>query len=217
MSALIDLAEFLGWTLIVFLLGWWTGRMTLGTFRERVAEYMLINRIEEPGFMPFSFHLINNVTVNSSHNKSSRINHILVCIYGIFVIQVNNRKGFISRSAISERFVQTLGKRGGYKIEFNSPIMQNLSHILSLNEFLHLPQSVFHNLVVFTGDCRLLSDFGEGVICLSMLKDYFNKPREAVFDNREIAAIVGLIEMHRRQRSLETDEQHKNAIREYIG
>ena len=215
-EALQDLAGFLAWGLGCVIVGWVLGRTTLGTFRKREAEHRVANRIEEPGFMPFTYHLISNVTIDSSHNKSSRINHILVCIYGIFVIQVNNRKGDISRGAISENFVQTLGRRGSFKKEFNSPVRQNTSHIISLNEFLHLPQNVFYNLVIFTGDCNIVSEFGPDVIYLRQLKDYFNKPREVVFDNKKVATIVGLIEMNRLDRSIDTDEQHNKAIRKHI-
>jgi hypothetical protein len=211
----MELLVFLGWTLGVFLIGCWIGRETFGTFRQNIGELMVIEKFAElRPHLDFSYHLINNITVPSKFTGTSQIDHILVCAYGIFVFETTKRKGFISGGISQKQWVQRLGRN--IKFEFPNPIRQNLAHILALSENTNLPEELFYNVVVFSGDCHLDADFGEDVIYLSGLKDYLNMPREHLLDRDEIAMVVGKIEMCRKERSLETDEQHINAIREYI-
>ncbi len=84
---------------------------------------------------------------------TSQIDHVVVSVYGIFVIETKYYKGWIFGHEKSEYWTQTLYHE---KNKFRNPIRQNLAHVHALKEVLsdfgHIP---FHSIVVFAGSAEL--------------------------------------------------------------
>jgi restriction system protein len=96
-----------------------------------------------------TYRAIDNVIV-PSRNGTTQIDHILVSVYGIFVIETKNLKGWIFGSAEDDRWTQVLA---GKKFHFQNPLKQNYRHTRALAEYLHLGHQAFHSVVWFIGDC----------------------------------------------------------------
>jgi hypothetical protein len=98
------------------------------------------------------YKVLNNIYLPTS-NGISQIDHIIISIYGIFVIETKNYKGWIHGHENSEYWTQTIFK---YKTRFRNPIKQNWSHIYALKEVLaNYQQAIYHPIVVFAGSSEL--------------------------------------------------------------
>jgi restriction system protein len=107
-----------------------------------------------------TYRQIDNVIV-PSRNGTTQIDHILVSVYGIFVIETKNIKGWIYGSAENATWTQVLG---GKKYQFQNPLKQNYRHTRCLAEYLHLDHRVFHSVVWFIGDCTFKTAMPENVL-----------------------------------------------------
>jgi hypothetical protein len=92
-------------------------------------------------------------------------------------------------------------------------VRQNYGHIKTVQSLFKLPEGAFHGVVVFTGNAEFKTELGPQVIHLHELLAFVQQPRETVLDERQMAYVVGRIEMKRLRRSLETDEYHLNYVR----
>ena len=107
-----------------------------------------------------TYRQIDNVIV-PSRNGTTQIDHVLVSVYGIFVIETKNMKGWIFGSAENDTWTQVLV---GKKYQFQNPLKQNYRHTRCLAEYLHLDHRVFHSVVWFIGDCTFRTAMPENVL-----------------------------------------------------
>ena len=102
------------------------------------------------------------------------------------------------------------------KSRFRNPLRQSYGHVRTVESLFKLPETAFQGLVVFTGDAEFKTELGPHVIHLNDLLGFIEQPWETVLDQRQMAYVVGRIEMKRLCRSLETDEYHLNYVRRRI-
>jgi hypothetical protein len=83
----------------------------------------------------------------------SQIDHLLVSVFGIFVIETKEYSGWIYGNEESEYWKQKIFYRD-YK--FRNPIKQNWSHVFALKEVLwDFPNIEYHPIIVFVGSAEL--------------------------------------------------------------
>jgi hypothetical protein len=82
-----------------------------------------LKRLQNEEFIVF-----NDVLIRT-RNGSSQIDHIVISIYGIFVIETKNYSGWIHGNENSEYCMQSIYKK---KTKFRNPIRQNWAHIYML-------------------------------------------------------------------------------------
>jgi len=102
--------------------------------------------------LPKDYKLIDNILLRRKDGTTSQIDHIVISIYGIFVIETKNYKGIITGGEYSEQWTKHMYKK---KYKFLNPIRQNYGHIKALEETLKLPGNMFIPIVVFTSDAKL--------------------------------------------------------------
>jgi hypothetical protein len=107
-----------------------------------------------------TYRRIDNVIV-PSWNGTTQIDHIVVSVYGIFVIETKNLKGWIFGSAEDDTWTQALF---GTKYRFQNPLKQNYRHTRCLAEYLHLDHRAFHSVVWFIGDCTFKTVMPKNVL-----------------------------------------------------
>jgi hypothetical protein len=96
--------------------------------------------------------VLNNVLLKYD-NLISQIDHIVVSIYGIFVIETKNYNGWIFGNENSEYWTQVIYK---FKSNFRNPIKQNWSHVYILKKILNDNNNIkYHPIVVFSGNAEL--------------------------------------------------------------
>lgn len=94
------------------------------------------------------YRVINDVMIPSGVGKTAQIDHIVISIYGIFIIETKNYKGWIFGDEDSRNWTQVIYKR---KNQFFNPILQNKGHIKALKQILiGYPDIKYIPIVVFT-------------------------------------------------------------------
>lgn len=91
------------------------------------------------------YSVINNILLQQAHG-STQIDHVIVSVYGIFVIETKNYSGWIMGSEKSDQWIKNMY---GHKYYFYNPIRQNHGHISALARTLHIPQNAFISIVAF--------------------------------------------------------------------
>jgi hypothetical protein len=79
------------------------------------------------------YKVINDVMIPSGEGKTAQIDHIVISVYGIFVIETKNYKGWIYGSETSKNWTQVIYKT---KNQFFNPILQNKGHVKALKRLL---------------------------------------------------------------------------------
>ena len=124
----------------------------LGEFQTNLGQWLLLNKNV--------YHSVNNITIESQ-NGTTQIDHVIVSIYGIFVIETKNFGGWIFGNESDKNWTQVLY---GKKSKFQNPLHQNYRHIKCLSEFLNLEEDKFHSVIVFWGDAKFKTQMPKNVL-----------------------------------------------------
>ena len=156
------------------------------------------------------YHRLNNTTLPLENGGSTQIDHIIVSIYGIFVIETKNYKGWIFGSEKQAQWTQTLG---GKKYKFQNPLRQNYLHIKTLSKLLDLDMIYFHSMIVFIGECQLKSkeQLPDNVMNSGMVS-YIKQKQQPILSEKQVHDIVEQIEQKRFAKSWQTHTEHKNHV-----
>ena len=116
------------------------------------------------------YKVINDV-IFESDNRTVQIDHIVVSIYGIFVIETKNYGGKLYGSEKSTYWKQYIGKE---RHEFYNPIKQNWAHIYALkvileNNIKNYKWGTYHSIIAFDSRADLnLRDIQSNVHIVSI-------------------------------------------------
>ncbi len=135
------------------------------------------------------YETINNVMLKTDRG-TTQIDHIVVSVYGIFVIETKNYKGWITGRENSEMWTKNMY---GKKYSFKNPIRQNYGHILALEKLLDLPKDVFIPIVVFSVESDLKVTVESEVVYTVNLKKTIEKYKVQKFNEDKISYIVDKI------------------------
>ncbi len=94
------------------------------------------------------YKILNNVVVPDGNGGTTQIDHIVVSVFGIFVIETKNMRGWIFGDRNSEKWMQQIFRT---KNRFQNPFRQNYKHIVCLAEILGMPREIFTHVIVFVG------------------------------------------------------------------
>jgi len=119
--------------------------------RGTIGESRVSNRLNK--LQGEKYRVINDVLIKTG-DRSSQIDHIIISIYGIFVIETKNYSGWIHGNEDAQYWMQTIYKQ---KKQFYNPIRQNQGHINTLKKILSDYQNIttYHSIIVFTGSAEL--------------------------------------------------------------
>lgn len=159
------------------------------------------------------YHRLNNVTLPLDNGGSTQIDHVIVSVYGIFVIETKNYKGWIYGSENQRQWTQSFPN--GSKFKFQNPLRQNYLHIKTLADLLDLELSYFHSMIAFIGECELKTrdELPEHVLTSGMVS-YVKKKQDKLLTEDEVASIVEQIESNRFSKSWRTNRQHKAYLKD---
>jgi restriction system protein len=107
---------------------------------------------------PEVYRRIHNIVLPAC-NGTTQIDHVVVSIYGLFVIETKNMDGWIFGSAQQETWTQQFFKK---KFKFQNPLRQNYRHTRCLAEFLNVDHDLLHSVVFFIGDKATRQKRSEG-------------------------------------------------------
>jgi len=121
-----------------------------------------------------------------SRNGTTQIDHVVVSIYGIFIIETKNIQGWIFGSPENSKWTQALGKK---KFSFQNPLHQTYRQKKVLASFLNIPESSIHAVVYFTGDCKFKTKMPNNVLKFGLAR-YIKGHRNLAFSEQEVEAII---------------------------
>ena len=137
------------------------------------------------------YFIFKNLTIPSSFNGSSQIDHLVISKFGIFVIESKDYKGWIFGGKDDEKWTQSL-PGGKNKYEFHNPIRQNWSHIMSLKELMpFIPELSYISIVVFTDNCELKGPPLENVVRIEKIVETIKKHTEIKLPENELLLVLG--------------------------
>ena len=153
------------------------------------------------------YHRLNNVTLPLVNGGSTQIDHVIVSVYGIFVIETKNYKGWIFGNEKQRQWTQVIM---GRKYKFQNPLRQNYLHIKTLADLLALDTSYFHSMIAFIGECELKTrdELPEHVLTSGMVS-YVKKKQDTLLTEDEVKAIVEQIKSNKFSKSWRTNRAHK--------
>lgn len=133
------------------------------------------------------YFILNDVMIKTANGKTSQIDHVVVSVYGIFVIETKNYKGWITGNEQSQYWNQTIYKR---KEKLLNPIIQNKGHVKALKDLLaDYPHVPFIPIVVFGIRADLKMDVSSEVVYSTKLLDTilkYNNEVISLFEAKQI-------------------------------
>lgn len=162
-----------------------------------------------------NYSVLNNVILKSTggSTKTTQIDHVVVSVYGLFVVETKNYKGQIYGSEKSQQWTQNIY---GHKYKFMNPVHQNYAHIKALeailteNDFAETP---IYSVIAFPGDTELKVTTTEACVVNygAIAKRIRVLSTTRVFTEEQAASIVQLLQ-NANALSKETVKEHVNDI-----
>lgn len=139
------------------------------------------------------YHLLKNVTL-PTEDGTTQIDHVIVSVYGIFVIETKNMKGWIFGNPKHRTWTQKIYK---HTSKFQNPLHQNYKHVKTLESLLGLTDQQVHSVVVFVGDSTFKTDMPPNVTYGGGYVRYIKSKTARVLTPIEVEDIVAKIETGR--------------------
>ena len=174
----------------------WDGEST-----TRLCQWLYLNKK--------IYHVFNNVILPNSGGGTTEIDHIIVSIYGIFVVETKNMKGWIYGNAKDPKWTQIVYIK---RYPFQNPLRQNYKHMKTISEILKIPEDKFHSIVFFIGNCKLQRNMPENVLLKGYTK-YIKSKTEKILTEKEVSNIVEGITAYKLPSSFKTKRKHINHVK----
>jgi predicted RNA-binding Zn-ribbon protein involved in translation (DUF1610 family) len=150
------------------------------------------------------YHIIKNVTL-PIENGTTQIDHIIVSVYGVFVVETKNIRGWIFGGPHDAMWTQRIYK---HTDKFQNPLHQNYKHVKTLQQLLNLKDEQVHPVVVFVGDSTFKTPMPENVTYGFGYIRYIKSKMRRVLSSPEVTEIINKIETGRPSPSFKTQQEH---------
>ncbi len=137
------------------------------------------------------YQVINDIIIPSKYG-TTQIDHVVVSIYGIFVIETKNYKGLIYGGEDAETWTKNMW---GNKYSLRNPLKQNYGHVKSLQAILNIPKEMFIPIVVFSNRAKLRVQTQETVINLWRLRSEIKKHKIPIIPSGQLIDYRSSIEL----------------------
>lgn len=197
------------WYLLPFLIlvgvlnsSWFKG--VLGEFVVNLSAKFLLDKQQ--------YHLIKNVTL-PTEDGSTQIDHIIVSVFGVFVVETKNMKGWIFGSPRQKTWTQKIYK---HSYKFQNPLHQNYKHVRTLQRLLGLDEYQLHSVIVFVGNSTFKTEMPQNVTYGWGYASYIKSIKTPVLSQSQAEDIVQRIEQTRHAASFRTHREHRRHVKNII-
>lgn len=201
-------APYLPFIALIFVVRWiLKSRWLKGKFGESK-----VNRILRKRMGGEQYRLIPDVTL-PMEDGTTQVDHILVSVFGVFVIETKNMGGWIFGKPEEEKWTQKFRwRKKGY--QFQNPRRQNYKHVQAVRALCNLEENQVHSVVVFVGSGRFKSGMPDDVVegggnLIRRIKSY----TEEVLSLSEVGGVIDKINEVRQSRSMKTDRRHRRHVK----
>lgn len=95
-----------------------------------------------------TYRVYNDLYIEKEDGTTTQIDHVITSLYGIFVVETKNYKGWIFGSEEAKDWTKIIF---GTKKKFYNPILENKGHIKLLSIYLgYTNKSKYHSIITFT-------------------------------------------------------------------
>ncbi|MBP5426351.1 MAG: NERD domain-containing protein [Clostridiales bacterium] len=137
--------------------------------------------------LPFKeYKVLNNIMLKTKKG-TTQIDHIVVSVYGIFVIETKNYKGTIIGVGNKQEWIKSVH---GAKYYFKNPVIQNKGHVNAIVNNLSIKEEFVIPIVVFSNECRLNVKTNSIVILLNKLIPTIRGVKVRRFTKEQLNSIV---------------------------
>lgn len=156
------------------------------------------------------YRVLNNVTIPTPKG-SSQIDHLVISVYGIFVIETKKYNGWIYGGEQAEYWTQNIY---GNKYQLYNPILQNAGHVRALRRILKKFEPLpIMPIVAFSGKADIKVKVEEScVVYWSQLRKVINQFQDKRLSWSQVNAICDAVEAAQLEPSKEADRQHLRDI-----
>lgn len=178
------------WIIILCLLG--IASILLSQYKSKIKGISgekrvssILGRLDDS-----KYKVLNDILLNVE-DKSVQIDHIIVSVYGIFVIETKNYAGCIYGDGNRDKWIQYIGKQKNY---FQNPMRQNYGHYKAIMKLLGLKNSdLIKSVVVFVGSANLKITNANNVTIRRLLYDYITYYQTEIIDINTVNKYVEII------------------------
>lgn len=128
------------------------------------------------------YKVLNDVMIKTN-NGTTQIDHIVLSMYGIFVIETKNYKGWITGGEYSDKWTKNMY---GKKYPFRNPLEQNYAHVKALEQLLNLSEDKFIPIVAFANSATIKVTTSKQVIYISQLRRVVESYKIIMFSEDEM-------------------------------
>ncbi|MBM7565755.1 NERD domain-containing protein [Paenibacillus sacheonensis] len=153
---------------------------------------------------------IHDLTIPSASGRTTQIDHVVVSIYGVFVIETKNYRGWIVGDDRSEYWTQVIFKR---KEKLFNPLRQNYGHIQAISALFPKNNLPIYGIVSFSGRADLKVKTSQDVVYASKLVRTIGKYNEVLLNMEQVEQIVEVLKT-RRVVGKGINKEHIRAIKE---
>lgn len=151
------------------------------------------------------YKIFNDIIIPSK-NGTSQIDHLIISIYGIFIVETKNKKGWIFGSEHGAKWTQVIYKN---KYQFQNPLKQTFRQKKILAEFLSIEESKIFTVVYFVGDCTFKTDLPSNVV-RSRVSRYIKRFKDQVLSNEDVRRVISTIKNHISESSVSNRDHIKS-------
>jgi len=150
------------------------------------------------------YHNIHDVTLLTK-DGTTQIDHIIVSIYGLFVIETKNMKGWIFGSQDQKNWTQ---KIYNHTNTFQNPLYQNYKHVKVLQNLLNLNDNQIFSIIVFIGEGEFKTPMPPNVTRGGEYLSYIESYKKQCLSSDEVKQIISIIQNNRKIQGRQTDTEH---------
>lgn len=157
------------------------------------------------------YKVLHNVILRTDRGMS-QVDHVVVSVYGIFVIEVKNYTGWITGSEYGSQWTQTIYRK---KSHFMNPIHQNYGHVKAIEALIDDPTVPIYSIVTFPGDATMKVNVQKSSVVKwgNLTYEIKSLSHDVVMDQEKMNRIAALI-TNSNIDSRETRKEHVESIRE---
>ncbi|MBQ2961072.1 MAG: NERD domain-containing protein [Oscillospiraceae bacterium] len=139
--------------------------------------------------LPENYYVIDDLTIPTQYS-TTQIDHVVVSVYGIFVIETKNYSGWIFGADNTKKWKQTFRSKSNY---FYNPIKQNWAHIYALSKLSKIDLWCFRPVVAFSDAATLNVESSTPVINMHQLKRHILSYTNEIFSPEQAIEIYNYL------------------------
>lgn len=177
-------------------------------YKGKVGEKRVGNKLVKLTNKLDGVRIFHNLTVETP-DGSTQIDHLILSIRGIFVIETKNMRGWIFGDERQRQWTQVLYRR---KTKFQNPIHQNYKHVKAIHNFLSVDLRIIFNIVVFSGDAKFKTKMPDNVVTIRELLPYIQSHNQCLLTSEDVDRYASLI-TNAAASGLISDKQHVENVK----